>query len=81
MTQKNDYKKDDCYFNNIYHVGIDEYCLKCKEWRTYDKQGNCKICGKQIRDVNARDVYVEGLAEMGISLSEAQHYISHGGSG
>jgi len=82
MKQKNlDYRNDDAYYNDIYHVGEDEYCSNCKEWRTYDEQGKCKKCGKQIRDTNAKEIYVTGLGEMGVSLSEAQHYISHNGSG
>ena len=25
-----------------------EYCSKCHEWRLYDNDGHCWICGKQI---------------------------------
>lgn len=30
------------------HVGEDEFCTECMEWRTYDKDGKCVVCGKQL---------------------------------
>jgi predicted amidophosphoribosyltransferase len=30
-------------------VGKDEFCAKCMEWREYDEEGKCKVCGKQIK--------------------------------
>jgi len=29
-------------------VGSDEFCSNCMEWREYDEEGKCKVCGKQI---------------------------------
>ncbi|MFH1101060.1 MAG: hypothetical protein V1726_03380 [Methanobacteriota archaeon] len=30
-------------------VGTDEFCPKCMEWREYDDDGKCKVCGRSIR--------------------------------
>ena len=30
-------------------VGCDEYCTDCCEWREYNEEGCCKICGKRIK--------------------------------
>lgn len=30
-------------------VGTDEFCLDCMEWREYDEEGKCKVCGKLIK--------------------------------
>jgi len=30
-------------------VGNDEFCFKCMEWREYDDNGKCKVCGKLIK--------------------------------
>jgi PHP family Zn ribbon phosphoesterase len=32
-------------------VGSDEFCSKCMEWREYDAQGKCKVCGKVIKKI------------------------------
>jgi len=29
-------------------IGEDEFCSKCMEWREYDENGRCKVCGKII---------------------------------
>ena len=29
-------------------VGKDEFCSNCMEWREYDEEGKCKVCGKII---------------------------------
>lgn len=29
-------------------VGSDEFCSNCMDWREYNEEGKCKICGKQI---------------------------------
>jgi len=31
-----------------YKIGKDEFCLKCMEWREYDKEGRCKVCKRRI---------------------------------
>ena len=33
-------------------VGKDEFCSHCMEWREYDEEGKCKVCGKQIKTNN-----------------------------
>ena len=30
-------------------VGTDEFCSKCMEWREFDENGKCKVCGKLIK--------------------------------
>ena len=35
-------------------VGEDEFCSKCMEWRKYDEEGKCKVCGKIIKDTTRR---------------------------
>jgi len=30
-------------------VGNDEFCPKCMEWREYDEDGKCKVCGRRIK--------------------------------
>jgi hypothetical protein len=30
------------------HVGEDEFCTNCMEWRLYNKEGKCVVCGKQL---------------------------------
>ena len=30
-------------------VDNDEYCLNCEEWREYDKDGRCILCGSIIK--------------------------------
>jgi len=30
-------------------IGKDEFCSKCMEWREYDEEGKCKVCGKLIK--------------------------------
>jgi len=30
-------------------VGADEFCPKCMEWREFDDEGRCRVCGKAIR--------------------------------
>jgi dipeptidase len=32
-------------------VGKDEYCTLCNEWREYDDNGKCLICGKVIKKI------------------------------
>ena len=29
-------------------VGTDDFCSNCMEWREYDENGKCKVCGKLI---------------------------------
>ena len=29
-------------------VGTDEFCSNCMEWREYDENGKCKVCGRSI---------------------------------
>ena len=29
-------------------VGDDEFCTDCMEWRKYDEEGKCVVCGKLI---------------------------------
>ena len=29
-------------------VGEDEFCTTCMEWRAYDKDGKCVVCGKVL---------------------------------
>jgi len=36
-------------------VGTDDYCPVCMEWREYDDNGNCKVCGTSIKKGGARD--------------------------
>lgn len=33
----------------VVKVGNDEFCTKCMDWREYDEEGKCKVCGKVIR--------------------------------
>lgn len=33
-------------------VGSDEFCSKCMEWREYDSEGKCKVCGKVIKKMS-----------------------------
>ena len=33
-------------------VGSDEFCSKCMEWREYDHEGKCKVCGKVIKKIS-----------------------------
>ncbi len=30
-------------------IGKDEFCSKCMEWREFDEEGKCKVCGKLIK--------------------------------
>jgi len=30
------------------NIGEDEFCTNCMEWRKYDKEGKCVVCGKPI---------------------------------
>jgi len=30
-------------------IGSDEFCLNCMEWREFDEEGRCKICGKLVK--------------------------------
>ena len=30
-------------------VGTDEFCSNCMEWREYNNDGKCKVCGKLIK--------------------------------
>ena len=30
-------------------VGSDEFCPTCMEWREYDEEGKCTVCGRPIR--------------------------------
>jgi len=30
-------------------VGNDEFCSKCMDWREYDEEGKCKVCGTLIK--------------------------------
>jgi len=32
-------------------VGKDEYCTRCNEWREYDENGKCLICGIVIKKI------------------------------
>lgn len=41
----------DKYFPERVKVGQDEYCLECREWMTYDSNGNCIKCGKNIKRI------------------------------
>ena len=27
-------------------IGKDDFCSNCMEWREYDEEGRCKVCGK-----------------------------------
>ncbi|MFX0125645.1 MAG: hypothetical protein ACFFAE_18625 [Candidatus Hodarchaeota archaeon] len=29
-------------------IGNDEFCSNCMEWREFDEDGKCKVCGKYI---------------------------------
>jgi len=33
----------------IVKVGNDEFCFNCMDWREYDEEGKCKVCGKIIK--------------------------------
>jgi len=49
-------------------VGKDEFCSKCMEWREYDEDGRCKICGKHIKKIqthkaNYDEYRIEGVAD------------------
>ena len=32
-------------------VGSDEFCSNCMEWREYDSEGKCRVCGKVIKKI------------------------------
>ena len=32
-------------------IGKDEFCIDCAEWREYDENGRCKVCGKIIKKI------------------------------
>jgi len=36
-------------------VGADEFCSNCMEWREYNEEGKCKVCGKFIKTTKHRD--------------------------
>ena len=36
-------------------IGNDEFCSNCMEWREYDEEGRCKICGKKIEKTVSED--------------------------
>lgn len=51
-------------------VGSDEFCSNCMEWREYDEEGKCKVCGKQIKKkqapsqkINYDEYRIEGIAD------------------
>jgi PHP family Zn ribbon phosphoesterase len=44
------------------HVGEDEFCTKCMEWRLYNKEGKCFVCGKQLKK-KTPDKKTESYAE------------------
>lgn len=35
-------------------IGNDEFCSNCMEWREYDEDGRCKVCGKIIYKQKAK---------------------------
>ena len=35
-------------------VGKDEFCSNCMEWREYDEEGKCRVCGKIIFKKNPK---------------------------
>ncbi len=43
-------------------VGNDDFCSKCMEWREYDDNGKCVVCGSvihQFKSVEVTDGYNE----------------------
>ena len=36
-------------------IGNDEFCLNCMEWREYDEEGKCKVCGRIIFKQKSKD--------------------------
>ena len=51
-------------------VGSDEFCFNCMDWREYDEEGKCKVCGKQIKKkqvpsqkINYDEYRIEGVAD------------------
>lgn len=35
-------------------VGDDEFCMNCMEWRSYDENGKCVVCGKRIKNIKKK---------------------------
>lgn len=35
-------------------VGHDEFCITCMEWREYDENGRCVVCGKIVKKKTAQ---------------------------
>ena len=50
-------------------VGADEFCSTCMEWREYDEEGRCKVCGKLIKKTtrqnkaNYDDYGIDGVSD------------------
>ena len=43
-------------------IGEDEFCSNCMEWREFDENGKCKVCGKIIlkqKNKEKKDSYSE----------------------
>ena len=36
-------------------IGEDDFCSTCMEWREYDEEGRCKVCGKIIKKMISED--------------------------
>jgi hypothetical protein len=36
-------------------IGKDDFCSNCMEWRDYDEEGRCKVCGKIIKKIISED--------------------------
>jgi len=57
-------------------IGEDEFCSNCMEWREYDEDGKCKICGKIImkkRKKEEKDSYSEYKQET-LETDESEDY-------
>ena len=62
---------------SVVDIDQDEFCINCMEWREYDEDGRCKVCGKLIKTKNkkyVRDSYTEYDAETFKSESETDEY-------
>ena len=40
---------------HMVQVGKDEFCTECMEWRAYDKEGKCVVCGKVLLKPKSED--------------------------
>ena len=36
-------------------IGNDDFCSNCMDWREYDENGRCKLCGKIIFKHKVKD--------------------------